>query len=333
MILSFMLALLGGETTASFAVYPSEVRLDSALDSQRIVVVASDYDDTDLDLTESAYVTVTDETVATYDGGVLSPVSDGETSLRISARGETLTVPIVVSGATTTPEISFNLDVIPIFTAAGCNAGGCHGQASGKDGFHLSLFGYDPEGDHRSLIEQLPGRRLNLAFPGSSLLLEKAAGAVPHTGGRLIEPDGSAYRQIERWIEAGGPKDHDEVASVTHIELSPPALLLRGPSKEVPLVIRAHYSDGTDHPDHPAPLRSQLIAAALRSQRTARSSSSSVGWIGRSGTTTASCSTPRHFFCSELCTGLSNTGRSCYYCTRKQALESGPLGSLVPRRT
>ena len=273
MILSFMLALLGGETTASFAVYPSEVRLDSALDSQRIVVVASDYDDTDLDLTESAYVTVTDETVATYDGGVLSPVSDGETSLRISARGETLTVPIVVSGATTTPEISFNLDVIPIFTAAGCNAGGCHGQASGKDGFHLSLFGYDPEGDHRSLIEQLPGRRLNFAFPGSSLLLEKAAGAVPHTGGRLIEPDSSAYRQIERWIEAGGPKDHDEVASVTHIELSPPALLLRGPSKEVPLVIRAHYSDGTDRDvtDLAILRTSNEVSAAITEDRRVRS--------------------------------------------------------------
>lgn len=273
MILSFMLALLGGETTASFAVYPSEVRLDSALDSQRIVVVASDYDDTDLDLTESAYVTVTDETVATYDGGVLSPVSDGETSLRISARGETLTVPIVVSGATTTPEISFNLDVIPIFTAAGCNAGGCHGQASGKDGFHLSLFGYDPEGDHRSLIEQLPGRRLNFAFPGSSLLLEKAAGAVPHTGGRLIEPDSSAYRQIERWIEAGGPKDHDEVARVTHIELSPPALLLRGPSKEVPLVIRAHYSDGTDRDvtDLAILRTSNEVSAAITEDRRVRS--------------------------------------------------------------
>ena len=273
MILSLLLALLGGETTSSFTVYPSAVRLDSALDSQRIVVVAKDYDKTALDWTDRAVVTVFDESIVSYEGGVLRPVGDGETSVRISARGENAIIPVVVSGAGATPEVSFNLDVIPIFTAAGCNAGGCHGQASGKDGFHLSLFGYDPEGDHRSLTQQLPGRRLNFAFPDSSLLLEKATGAVPHTGGRRLERDSEAYRQIHRWIEAGSPMDEEDVASVTHIELSPPELLLRGADNEVPLIVRAHYSDGTDRDvtDLAILRTSNEVSAALTDDRAVRS--------------------------------------------------------------
>src|ERR1039458_1641848 len=42
---------------------------------------------------------------------------------------------------------SFRLDVMPVLFRAGCNTGGCHGAAIGKDGFHLGLFGYDPAGD------------------------------------------------------------------------------------------------------------------------------------------------------------------------------------------
>lgn len=45
-------------------------------------------------------------------------------------------------------EVSFRRDVMPILFRAGCNSGTCHGAARGKDGFHLSLFGYDPKGDY-----------------------------------------------------------------------------------------------------------------------------------------------------------------------------------------
>ena len=83
---------------------------------------------------------------------------------------------------------SFRLDVEPVIFRAGCNSGGCHGAAAGKDGFHLSLFGYDPIGDHFRLTRELAGRRINLATPNDCLLVNKATGNVPHTGGRRIEP-------------------------------------------------------------------------------------------------------------------------------------------------
>ena len=61
--------------------------------------------------------------------------------------------------------MSFRLDVMPVFFRAGCNSGGCHGAASGKDGFHLGLFGYDPAGDYYRLTQQMVGRRIDLAVP------------------------------------------------------------------------------------------------------------------------------------------------------------------------
>src|SRR5262249_26303182 len=84
--------------------------------------------------------------------------------------------------------VSFRLDVMPVFFRAGCNGGACHGAALGKDGFHLSLFGYDPAGDYYRLTQQVVGRRIDNAVPKESLLLLKATGMVPHTGGPRAQP-------------------------------------------------------------------------------------------------------------------------------------------------
>src|SRR5205085_811307 len=102
----------------------------------------------------------------------------------VSYAGQTQKIPVTVTQAATDRPISFKLDVMPVFMRAGCNQGGCHGAARGKDGFRLSLFGFDPDGDHYRLTRELNGRRVNLATPADSLLLEKNTGAVPHTGGK-----------------------------------------------------------------------------------------------------------------------------------------------------
>ena len=90
---------------------------------------------------------------------------------------------------------------MPVFFRAGCNSGGCHGAAIGKDGFHLSLFGYDPAGDYYRLTQQIPGRRIDLAVPEQSLLLLKAIGTVPHSGGRRFKPDSEYYNTLLHWIQ------------------------------------------------------------------------------------------------------------------------------------
>jgi hypothetical protein len=70
--------------------------------------------------------------------------------------------------------VSFAREVIPIFTKAGCNSGSCHGTPTGKNGFRLSLRGYDPALDIHSLTREAGGRRLNLQTPDASLILQKA---------------------------------------------------------------------------------------------------------------------------------------------------------------
>ena len=106
-------------------------------------------------------------------------------------------------------EISFKRDVMPVFMKAGCNAGDCHGSSRGQDGFMLSLFGYDPEGDYYRLTQEEIGRRVNLVKPDKSLLLMKATGSVSHTCGTLIAEDSESYAILHQWIKQGAKKDED----------------------------------------------------------------------------------------------------------------------------
>ena len=143
------------------------------------------------------------------------------------------------------PAISFRRDVMPVFFRAGCNVGGCHGAASGKDGFRLSLFGYDPAGDYFRLTEQVVGRRVDLAEPPRSLLLLKATGKVPHTGGRLFAEDDPLYRTLLAWVEGGAGDDADDVPEAVAIELSPTRMTFDGQLNDRATAVTARYSDGS----------------------------------------------------------------------------------------
>src|SRR5207253_2986977 len=103
----------------------------------------------------------------------------------------------------------------------GCNSGACHGSSRGKDGFRLSLFGYDPDGDFYRLTREFVGRRVNLALPEESLVLEKAAGRVPHTGGERFKPEDEPYQTILSWVRAGTPKDDAQIALPVALEIYP----------------------------------------------------------------------------------------------------------------
>jgi hypothetical protein len=159
---------------------------------------------------------------------------------------------IVVSGLSSAAVVktapgppSFRLDVMPVFFRAGCSSGGCHGAAAGKDGFYLSLFGYDPAGDYYRLTRQLPGRRIDLAVPEQSLLLLKATGMVPHTGGRRVKPDSEYYNTLLHWIQAGSPDDPAGVPQVTGIALVPDKVVFTSKEKRKALAVLAKYSDGS----------------------------------------------------------------------------------------
>lgn len=134
---------------------------------------------------------------------------------------------------------------MPVFFRAGCNSGTCHGAARGKDGFHLSLFGYDPKGDYFRISEEMIGRRVNTAIPERSLLLRKATGAVPHTGGKLFDADSPYYRTLLAWIEAGAKDDGVHVPEVVGLELSTESLLFEAKGAGDRLKVTAVADDGS----------------------------------------------------------------------------------------
>jgi hypothetical protein len=244
---SFAFAALGfAQNPAKIAVFPPDINLETKGDRQSFLVQATYADGITRDVTAEALASIAKPEFAKLDKNVCLPIADGATEMTVSYGGHTVKVPVKVSQATAERAISFKNDVMPVFMRAGCNQGGCHGAARGKDGFRLSLFGFDPDGDHHRLSRELNGRRINLAEPKTSLLLEKAAGQVPHTGGKKIAEGDQYYTSILRWLEADAPLDLATVALPTGLEVFPPNAVLDGKGAKQRLVVRAKYSDGTD---------------------------------------------------------------------------------------
>src|SRR6185312_8473681 len=203
------------------AVYPPDINLETARDRQSFVVQLTQADGITRDITDQAKIAFANPALAKLDKFTVLPLADGITTMTVAAAGQTIAVPVKVTQAKSDGLISFKRDVMPVFMRSGCNVGGCHGAARGKDGFRLSLFGFDPDGDHYRLTRELNGRRINLALPAESLLLEKAAGKVPHTGGARIKEGDEYYQAIVRWLEADAPNDPAGIPLPVSMEVFP----------------------------------------------------------------------------------------------------------------
>ena len=231
---------------AAIHVFPPDVQLATTRDRQSLIVQAKYADGLTRDVTAEAKLTLANADLVRLEGQMLHPVADGQTELTVEYGGHAVKVPVTVQNAAADRPISFVLDVMPVFMKTGCNTGSCHGAARGKDGFRLSLFGFDPAGDYHRITREIPGRRINLARPAASLLVEKTVGLVPHTGGKRFD-EGSEYHQtLLRWLEAGAPQDQGEVPTVVSVELYPDGAVLDGQGTTQQLTVRAKYSDGTD---------------------------------------------------------------------------------------
>jgi hypothetical protein len=230
----------------SLRVFPAQVTLQTAKARQLVVVQAVYVDGITRDVSSQAQWSLANPALVRRDGNTLWPAADGQTELKIEFGGKSLTVPVSVEKAAQPREISFKLDVMPIFMKSGCNSGSCHGAARGKDGFRLSLFGYDPDGDLYRLTRELSGRRLDLAVPAASLVVEKSVGAVPHTGGKRFAPESELCQNLVGWIAAGCPADPATIPTCTGLEIYPKQAVLDGEGATQQATVVAHYSDGTD---------------------------------------------------------------------------------------
>src|SRR4029434_11133351 len=107
------------------------------------------------------------------------PQASGSTTITVKFLDKTVTVPVAATQIEENLPINFPNQVVPVFSKLGCNSGGCHGKASGQNGFKLSLLGFEPELDYQTLKKEGRGRRLFPAAPDQSLFLLKATGQVP----------------------------------------------------------------------------------------------------------------------------------------------------------
>src|SRR5687768_17057146 len=140
--------------------------------------------------------------------------------------------------------INFANDIVPIFTKAGCNGGGCHGKSAGQNGFRLSLLGFEPGEDYEHLVKESRSRRLFPAAPERSLLLLKGVATLPHGGGKRLEADSDDYRLLLRWMAQGMPYGSANDPVLEGIEVLPKerVMPLGG---EQQLVVLARFSDGS----------------------------------------------------------------------------------------
>ncbi len=232
-----------GVKVVKIEVAPATIELKSPFDYRQLLITGVLDNGDRVDLTRLAKFT-TAANVKVSERGQVRPVADGQGEIQFAFEGQSGKIPVLVNGQKQHHEISFTRDVMPTLSRMGCNAGTCHGSAQGKNGFQLSLRGYDPIFDHRALIDDIGGRRFNRAAPERSLMLLKTSGVVPHVGGVLTQPGEPRYELLRQWV-AQGVKLDLTTPKVTKIEVSPASVVIPLPGMKQQLTVWATYSDGS----------------------------------------------------------------------------------------
>jgi hypothetical protein len=225
---------------------PANIVLSGPRARQQVVVTGKYADGTVRDLTLFAALTAEASGVISVEaGGYLLPGKNGSTALVVNAGGKTVKVPVTVKDLEKPQPVSFRQDMIAALNVGGCNQGACHGTPSGKNGFRLSLRGYDPAADYLQLTRDVMGRRTGRLGPDSSLILQKALGKIPHEGGKRF-PGSSLPAQVFRaWLSEGLSDDPANLPALKSIEVLPGPRVLNAPAKWQQLAVLAHFADGS----------------------------------------------------------------------------------------
>lgn len=232
---------------------PTSIELHDRLDAARILVSGRTPEGQWVDLTRLAQVEIVspekfkpESAIVERDaGGFFLPLADGQAIAAFSFGDKKVEAKITVTGTSQDRAISFVRDVMPILSKSGCNTGACHGTPKGKNGFKLSLRGYDPEWDHEQLVTDLSSRRFNRSRPADSLLLLKPTGSVPHVGGQRFDSQHRYYKVLLQWIREGNLQDVGKTTRATSITVFPEHSSIPEPGAIQDLVVIASFDDGS----------------------------------------------------------------------------------------
>jgi hypothetical protein len=234
-----------GKPTA-LVVQPGTITLAGPRARQQVVVTGRYADGSVRDLTGVCELACeAKDLVAIGRGGYLTPRKDGTTNLVVKAGPQTAKVPVTVKGLDRPQPVSFRNDVIAALNVGGCNAGACHGTPSGKNGFKLSLRGFDPPADYLQLTRDVLGRRTDRQRPDRSLMVLKALGRVPHEGGQRFGAKSLPARVIHDWLAEGLRDDPPKHAGLKGIEVLPGSRVQASPARRQQLAVLATFADGS----------------------------------------------------------------------------------------
>ena len=231
------------EKVEELVVQPSRLVFSSPEEGRRVLVMGITERGERIDLTSSAQFK--SDALRVGENGFLYPTRTGEARVVISAAGLSVDLPAVINKLDKPRQVTFVRDVLPMMNKIGCTAGTCHGAAKGKNGFKLSLRGYDPEFDYQSLLYDMSGRRFNRADPPRSLMLAKPTQQVAHGGGLQIELGSRYYLTILNWISAGVPYGNPSVDRVKQLKAWPEEIFMHAPGRQQQVLVTAHYPDGS----------------------------------------------------------------------------------------
>lgn len=234
---------LAGQATA-LDIQPLSISLVGVRDSRQIVVTGLYPNNQRRDLTHAADVTIEPaDIVDVQDGLFLRGKKDGTAKLTITAGGKTGIVTVTVSKMTEPIPTSFRHEVVAAMNVGGCNMGACHGTPSGKNGFKLSLRGFDPAADYLQLSRDQFGRRADKHDPMASLFMLKGLGRVPHEGGARFGPSSVPAEMIAAWLGEGMKDDLPTLPTVQSIAVLPGSRVQLAPAKWQQLAVVATFSD------------------------------------------------------------------------------------------
>src|ERR1700677_2824392 len=225
-------------------ILPSSISIMGPRYNQRLLVEGTFGDGHQEELTSQATLAISNPKVAIVDKDDFAlPQGDGQATITAMLQGHRANATVTVKDFAGATVWSFRNDVLPVMTKMGCNSGPCHGAAAGKNGFKLTLRGYDPSTDYYTLTHQALGRRTNPIEPARSLMLLKPTLTIPHGGGRRFDVGSPEYKVIAGWLAQGMPAPEDSDALVTDIQVFPrePSLQPGAPQQ---LIVNAIFSDG-----------------------------------------------------------------------------------------
>ncbi len=237
-------ARLNSDNVAGLVVEPKSIDIARWNDSVQLLVMADTKDGRKMDATEQVSYSISDSQIATVSNrGWIRPLKPGSAKVSVRFGDRVESIPLTIRESDLT-QVDFVRDVNPVMSRLGCNQGTCHGAQAGKNGFKLSLRGYDPIFDVRALTDDLAGRRFNPTAPLESLMLTKPLGIVPHAGGKLLSESDTRTQVLKAWI-AGGAKLHLNTPRVTSIEVSPQNPIVEPIGGVQQIRVVAHYADGS----------------------------------------------------------------------------------------